>query len=141
MDFRGASGFSPARTRFSSVESINSNRDTHNVVYDVLPMLSRQRSRVRIPSTRRAAARIDAECVTCQAYHFTSMPVTRVGTEKSASRKLRRKRFASELSHSASNGLKSYLRLPRALSRIAASLFQNPSDAFRHTCQCVGMVR
>ena len=43
------------------------------------------------------------------------------------------------LSQPAHNGLKSYVRLSRVFSRRGASLFQNPVDAFRHTCQCVGL--
>ena len=45
-----------------------------------------------------------------------------------------------EASHSAHNGLKSYIRLSRAFSRIAANLFQNPADAFRHGCPRVRVV-
>ena len=47
---------------------------------------------------------------------------------------------AEMLSFRAHNDLKSYSRLSRLFSRIAASLFQNPSDAFRHTRKCIGVV-
>ncbi len=51
------------------------------------------------------------------------------------------KRFPFAPSHSAHNGLESYFRLSRVFSRSAASLFQNPADAFRHTYQCIGILR
>ena len=48
--------------------------------------------------------------------------------------------FPFEPPHSARHGLKSYIRLSRVFPRIAASLFQNPADAFRDTYQWVEII-